>query len=46
MVYMKNIHFNLIEIADRISAAEERKIQIYQAKLENTGYGILFDKVN
>ncbi len=40
------IKANLIEIADRISTAEKRKIQVYQAKLENTGYGILFDKVN
>lgn len=40
------IKVNLIEIADRISSAEKRKIQVYQAKLESTGYGILFDKVN
>ena len=40
------IRTNLIEIAERISSTEKRKIQVYQAKLENTGYGILFDNVN
>ncbi len=41
-----DIKTNLIEIADRISTAENRKIQVYQAKLNNTGYEILFDRVN
>lgn len=41
-----DIKANLIEIADRISTTENRKIQVYQAKLENTGYGITFDSVN
>jgi|GEM_PF-2473825 len=40
------IKTNLIEIADRLSSTENRKIQVYQAKLENTGYSIIFDKVN
>ena len=40
------IKANLIEIADRISSTEKRKIQVCQAKLENTGYRILFDNIN
>lgn len=40
------IKANLVEISDRISSTANRKIQVYQAKLDATGYGILFDKVN
>lgn len=40
------IKANLIEIADRISFAENRKIQVYQAKLESRGYEIGFEKIN
>lgn len=40
------IKANLIEIADRISSAENRKIQVYQEKLESRGYEIGFEKIN
>lgn len=41
-----NIKDHLIEIVDRLSKSEGREIHIYQAKLENDGYKILFDEIN
>ncbi|MCD7791190.1 MAG: DUF2971 domain-containing protein [Bacteroides thetaiotaomicron] len=41
----KEMKENLIEIAERISNAEKRDIHVYQAKLEEAGNGIKFEKV-
>lgn len=40
------IRDNLIEIADRISSAENRKVEVYQAKLESLGYEVGFERIN